>query len=110
MLCDVYFDVESSMCPWLVAAEAKARFGKVSVGADANHWSHTAYPRASPERTGSRSGVNIPIMSVATVPGMTGRPASAPLRVLLKSITNPLFVAAAELGVVSPNNCTLVAR
>jgi hypothetical protein len=30
------------MCPWLVAAHAKARFGSVSVGADANHLSQTA--------------------------------------------------------------------
>ena len=29
--------VLSSMCPWLVAAQANARFGRVSVGTDANH-------------------------------------------------------------------------
>jgi hypothetical protein len=30
------------MCPWLVAAIANARFGIVSVGADAYQWSQTA--------------------------------------------------------------------
>ena len=38
----VYVFVTSSMCPWLVAAIANARFGIVSVGADAYQWSHTA--------------------------------------------------------------------
>jgi hypothetical protein len=37
--------VLSSMCPWLVAARANARFGSVSVGAEPNQWSHTAYHR-----------------------------------------------------------------
>ena len=29
--------VWSSTCPWLVAAQAKARFGRVPVGTEANH-------------------------------------------------------------------------
>ena len=42
MLGEVNVWVLSSMCPWLVAAQAKARLGSVSVGADENHWSQTA--------------------------------------------------------------------
>ncbi len=38
----VYVLVWSSMCPWLVPARANARFGSVSVGAEANQWSQTA--------------------------------------------------------------------
>ena len=34
--------VLSSMWPWLVAEQANARFGSVSVGTEANHWSQTA--------------------------------------------------------------------
>ena len=48
--------VESSMWPWLVAAQAKARLGMVSVGTEANQWSHTAKPLARPDSTGSISG------------------------------------------------------
>ena len=45
--------VASFMCPWLVAAQAKARFGIVSVGTEPYQWSQTAKPLASPDRTGS---------------------------------------------------------
>ena len=34
--------VLSSMWPWLVPAQANARFGSVSVGAEPNQRSHTA--------------------------------------------------------------------
>jgi hypothetical protein len=62
------------MWPWLVAAQAKARLGNVSVGANANQWSHTAKPRARPDRTGSAWGVNTPMMLDAVVPARTLRP------------------------------------
>src|SRR5215467_12316651 len=52
-----------------VAAPANARLGIVCVGADANQWSHTAKPRASPDMIGSNSGVYIPIISDGTVSG-----------------------------------------
>jgi hypothetical protein len=38
----VYVFVLSSMWPWLVPAQANARLGSVSVGAEQNHASHTA--------------------------------------------------------------------
>ena len=54
MLGEVKVLVLSSMWPWLVAAPAKALFGKVSVGTDENHWSQTANPRPGPKgRAGS---------------------------------------------------------
>ncbi len=34
--------VLSSMCPWLVPAQANARLGSVSVGTEENQWSQTA--------------------------------------------------------------------
>ena len=61
--------VLSSMCPWLVAEQANARFGSVSVGTEENHWSQTAYPVASADSTGRASGVKQPMMSLAVVPG-----------------------------------------
>ena len=60
--------VASSMCPWLVAAQANARFGIVSVGTEAYQWSQTAKPLASPDRMGSAAGGKMPMMFVATVP------------------------------------------
>src|SRR5262245_58318115 len=94
--------VASSMCPWLVAAAANARLGSVSVGAELNHRSHTANPRARPDKTGSMSGVKVPMMSAATVPGRIERPSfSSHPSVYAKSLTNPLLVAAGGLGGVS---------
>src|SRR6202021_286243 len=61
--------VLSSMCPCEVAAQTNARLGRVSVGAEENHWSQTAKPRARPDSTGSICGVNIPMILDATVPG-----------------------------------------
>jgi hypothetical protein len=48
--------VPSFMCPWLVAAQAKALFGKVSVGTELYQWSQTAKPLARPDSTGSAAG------------------------------------------------------
>jgi hypothetical protein len=62
----------SVRCPCDVAARAKARLGMVSVGAEANHWSHTAKPFASPERTGRVCGVCIPMMLAGCAPGQGG--------------------------------------
>ena len=44
------------MWPWLVPAQANARFGKVSVGTELYQWSQTAKPLASPDRTGRADG------------------------------------------------------
>src|SRR5277367_2610644 len=82
--------VLSFMCPCDVPAQTKARLGKVSVGTEANHWSQTAKPLARPDRMGSIAGVNIPMMSAATVPGSIGHVgsfASHP-RVYAKLVTN----------------------
>ena len=57
MLGTVKTFVTSSMWPWLVPALTNARFGIVMVGAEQNHRSHTAYPRASADNTGSVCGV-----------------------------------------------------
>ena len=40
--------VASFMCPWLVAAQANARFGNVSVGTELYQWSQTAKPGGQP--------------------------------------------------------------
>src|SRR3954452_6866265 len=66
--------VLSSMWPWLVPAQANARLGIVSVGAEANQASHTAYPRARADSTGSACGVKQPMMSPAVVPGRIDQP------------------------------------
>ena len=66
--------VPSSMCPWLVAAQAKALFGNVSVGTELYQWSQTAKPAARPDSTGSAAGGNTPMMSEAVVPACTLRP------------------------------------
>jgi len=63
--------VLSSTCPMLVAAQVKARLGIVSVGTEANQWSHTAYPVARAESTGSAAGVKQPMIMLGTVPGST---------------------------------------
>ena len=42
MLGEVNVWVLSSIWPWLVPAQANARFGMVSVGTEENHWSQTA--------------------------------------------------------------------
>src|SRR5215472_10409262 len=70
--------VLSSIWPWLVAALAKARFGNVSVGAGEYQWSHTAYPRASADSTGSASGVKQPMMLLTVVPGTSLNPQLCP--------------------------------
>ena len=74
MLGEVNVLVLSSMCPWLVAAQANARFGSVSVGTEANHWSQTANPRASADSTGSASGVKQPMIESAVVPVSMEKP------------------------------------
>ena len=76
MLGEVKVLALSSIWPWLVAQQAKARLGNVSVGTEENHWSQTANPRASPESTGRVSGVNITMISTAAVPGRTDQPGS----------------------------------
>ena len=81
MLCTVWEAVPSFIWPWLVAAQAKARFGKVSVGTELNRWSQTAKPRARPDSTGSASGVNAPMMFAAVVPVATVRAAAEQLRI-----------------------------
>ncbi len=112
MLGEVNVLVLSSMWRWLVPAHAKARLGIVSVGAEANQWSQTAKPRASPEITGNISGVNMPMMSLETVPdttGYVGSPASQP-SVYAKFWTKPWFVETGGVGgVFDPNSCALVA-
>ncbi len=65
--------VLSFMCPWLVAAQANARLGNVSVGTELYQWSHTAKPRARPDRTGRASGGKMPMMLDAVVPARTLR-------------------------------------
>src|SRR5690349_24810865 len=100
------------MCPWLVAALAKARLGSVSVGTDAYQWSHTAYDRASAESTGSIWGVNMPMMFCGTVPGSTCHDGSLACHpsVYSLSVRNPPLVATGLAGaVVVPNSCEFVA-
>ena len=66
----------TSASTWLVAAQAKARFGRVSVGTEENHRSQTAYPLARADSTGSACGVKQPMMSLAVVPGRIDQPVS----------------------------------
>jgi hypothetical protein len=98
------------MCPWLVAAQAKARLGNVSVGTEANQWSQTAKPRARPDRMGRASGVNMPMMLAAVVPGATLRPTRwSQAIVASKLVTNPWLVATGGSGAVPlPNSWELV--
>src|SRR5579875_1030818 len=98
------------MCPWLVAAQAKARFGNVSVGTEAYQWSHTANPRARPDRTGSAPGVKAPMMFDAVVPVSTLRPARwSQAMVALKLVTKPVLVATGGTGTLPlPNSWELV--
>ena len=70
------FLVLSSTWPMLVPAQVNARLGMVSVGTEANQWSHTAYPVASADSTGSAAGVKQPMISLAVVPGRTDQPGS----------------------------------
>src|SRR3954470_9409549 len=86
-----------SRWPWQVAAAAKVRFGIVCVGADENHWSQTANPRASPDMIGSISGAYMPMISEGWVPGSVSlKPlASSDWIAALKLMTNPLLVGTA---------------
>src|SRR3984957_840717 len=70
------FLVLSSTWPMLVPAQVNARLGMVSVGTDANQWSHTAYPVASADSTGSAAGVKQPMIMLSVVPGRTDQPGS----------------------------------
>lgn len=106
--------VLSSMCPWLVPAQANARLGSVSVGTEENHWSQTAYPRASPESTGRVCGAKQPMMSWPVVPATMDQPPSRDCHpsVYVKSLMKPsLDGVTDELeGADSlPNNWSLVA-
>ncbi len=65
--------------------------------------------KAGPDQRNT-AGVNIPMMSEAVVPEMTGRCASMPFSVAAKSVTNPWLVAGIPAGgLVSPKSCILVA-
>src|SRR5215472_9067514 len=96
-----------------VAAPANARLGIVCVGADANQWSHTAKPRASPDMIGSNSGVYIPIISDGTVSGNVSLKCFARSEAIAfsKSITKPWLVGSAPDGWCSAeNNCQFVEK
>src|ERR1700739_3829976 len=110
MLCTVYDEVLSFMCPWLVPAQAKARFGNVSVGTELYQWSQTAKPAARPDSTGNAVGGKMPMMSDATVPASTVRlSCSSKVIVAAKLVTKPLLVATGGEGALPvPNSCALV--
>src|SRR4029077_17294500 len=102
--------VPSFMCPWLVAAQAKALFGNVSVGTELYQWSQTPKPAARPDSTGSAAGGNIPMMAEAGGPACTLR-RERWWRVLAwaKFVAKPGFVAVGGLGGLPlPNSCSLV--
>src|SRR5580658_9688961 len=106
--------VFSSMWPWLVAEQAKARFGSVSVGTEEYQWSQTAYPLASADSTGSASGAKQPMMSLAVVPGTIDQPPSRVCqpRVYAKFVTKPSLagtVPGLAGPLLAPNSWELVA-
>src|ERR1700690_1150095 len=98
------------MWPWLVAAQAKARLGNVSVGTELYQWSQTGNPLASPDRTGSASGVKMPMMCAAVVPAWTLRPTRwSQAIVALKLVTKPWLAAVGGTGPLPlPNSWELV--
>ena len=61
--------VLSSMCPCEVPAQREGAVGQRFGGRRAEPVVAHGKPRASPDSTGSIAGVNMPMMSVATVPG-----------------------------------------
>src|SRR5580692_3669700 len=91
--------VPSFMCPWLVAAQANARFGNVSVGTELYQWSQTANPLARPDMTGRASGGKTPMMSEGTVPDSEPRCVCASnVIAAAKFVTKPDMVATGGLG------------
>src|SRR5690242_14099228 len=93
---------ELSMYPSEVPATAKARFGKVWVGTEANHPSHTANPFASPDSTGRVSAAYMPMIEAGTAPTSLGSSGCAGCwSSFAKLVTNPPFAASPEAGGVS---------
>src|SRR5579862_2631927 len=96
-----------------VPVSAKARFGKVSVGTEQNHASHTANPLASALMTGRTEGSYIPMISDGLTPGIdSGRLCVWSYVIALLKLTTkpPLLGLAVGAGVSVPNSCRLLGK